>query len=49
MKKHHQSPSLRIFNAVMTVFAKTVVGLSQAILMLIKTVTGTKDKKHFAH
>ncbi|MCH8558019.1 MAG: hypothetical protein LAT84_09365 [Balneolia bacterium] len=49
MKKRNQSPSSRIFNAVMTVFAKTVVGLSQAILKLIKTVTGTKDKKHFAH
>lgn len=49
MKKRHPNPSLRLFNAVMTVFAKTVVGISQAVLKVVKTVTGTKDKKHFAH
>lgn len=49
MKKQHSNFGIRFFNATMTVFAKTVMGISKAILALVRTLTGTKDKKRFAH
>lgn len=48
MKKQNNI-GLRFFNATMTIFARTVMGISKGILAIIRTVTGTRDKKKFAH
>ncbi|AXJ02295.1 hypothetical protein CYPRO_3059 [Cyclonatronum proteinivorum] len=47
--KKHENIGRRFFNLTMTIFAKTVMGISKGMLQLVRTITGTKDKKQFAH
>lgn len=49
MKKQKGNFGLRFFNATMTIFAKTIMGISKGILSFVRTITGTKGKKRFAH